>query len=91
MNATAVIDKQGIEGEVIKKTAPIALLMVIVVSVITLCWSLEYVWWQWIITILIGIAVIAALILGAIGFRKLKEKLKAKRKLAKSLDNEEEP
>lgn len=74
-NATAVIDKQGIEGDVIKKTAPIAILMVIMVSVITLCWASDYTAAQWIIGIVIGLAVIATLIFGAIGYNKLFKKV----------------
>jgi lactate permease len=59
-NAAAVIDKQGIEGEVIKQTAPIALLMVISVSVITLCWANEYSLLLWFAVI--GVAIAAVLL-----------------------------
>ncbi|MCE7743138.1 MAG: L-lactate permease [Candidatus Heimdallarchaeota archaeon] len=48
-NAAAVIDKVGIEGEVIKRSAPIALLMTLSVSAICLCWANSYAWWQWMI------------------------------------------
>ncbi|MFW9922659.1 MAG: L-lactate permease [Candidatus Thorarchaeota archaeon] len=63
-NATAVIDKQGIEGQVLKKTAPIAVLMVISVSIITLLWANEYVYWIWLVVIgsIIAIGTIAGMI-----------------------------
>ncbi|MHA1115903.1 MAG: L-lactate permease [Candidatus Heimdallarchaeaceae archaeon] len=48
-NAAAVIDEVGIEGEVIKKSAPIALLMTLSVATLSLCWANSYIWWKWII------------------------------------------
>ena len=63
-NAAAVIDQVGIEGEVVKKSAPIALLMTLSVSAVCLCWSNSYLWWQWLIVlsiytlIIIGIALL---------------------------------
>ena len=60
-NATAVIDKQGIEGEVIKKTSPIAILMVISVSIITLLWANEYPPLIWVLVI--GISIASAVLL----------------------------
>ena len=59
-NAAAVIDKVGIEGEVIRKTAPIAFLMTISVAAICLCWANNYLWWQW----LIVFGILGLLILG---------------------------
>jgi lactate permease len=75
-NATAVIDKQGIEGDVIKKTAPIALLMVVSVSLITLCWASHYPAWKWIVVFAIGIGAVAALLLSIAGFKKLRTRRK---------------
>ncbi len=49
-NAAAVIDKVGIEGEVIKKTAPIAILMTLSVAVICNSWANNYPWWLWILS-----------------------------------------
>ncbi|MHA1244929.1 MAG: L-lactate permease [Candidatus Heimdallarchaeota archaeon] len=77
-NATAVIDKQGIEGEVIKKTAPIALLMVVSVSVMTLCWASNYNAGEWFATIGIAIGALAILGLSIWGIRKIRERRKAK-------------
>ncbi|NHJ32575.1 MAG: L-lactate permease [Asgard group archaeon] len=85
-NATAVIDKQGIEGEVIKKTAPIALLMVVSVSLITLCWSNHYPAWKWAVVFAIGIGAIAILLLSIFGINELRNK---KKKQEKKLDKEE--
>lgn len=81
-NATAVIDKQGIEGQVIKKTAPIAILMVVSVSVITLCWASQYSAGLWVATIVIALAIIAIVILSYLGIKKLiiKRKLKKESK-----------
>ncbi|NHJ46305.1 MAG: L-lactate permease [Asgard group archaeon] len=84
-NATAVIDKQGIEGEVIKKTAPIALLMVVSVSVITLCWANEYVAWQWVIAIVVTLASLIVLFIGYTGAKKLVTKVKTKK--SRSVEN----
>ncbi|MCK5184519.1 MAG: L-lactate permease, partial [Candidatus Heimdallarchaeota archaeon] len=75
-NATAVIDKQGIEGEVIKKTAPIALLMVFSVSLITLCWSNNYPAWKWAVVFAIGIGAVAVLLLSIFGINKLRNRKK---------------
>ncbi len=70
-NAAAVIDKVGIEGEVIKKSAPIALLMTLSVSAICLCWANHYIWWKWIIVF--GIYTILLISIGLlIYFRKEK-------------------
>ncbi len=71
-NAAAVIDQVGIEGEVIKKAAPIALLMTLSVSAICLCWANSYVWWQWIIVMGIYVLIIALTAL-LIYFKKDKE------------------
>ncbi len=87
-NATAVIDKQGIEGEVIKKTAPIALLMVISVSVITLCWANEYSVGLWIAVIAIAIGSVATLILAYMGIMWLVRKRKSKIKKLEEIDND---
>ncbi|MHA1555376.1 MAG: L-lactate permease [Candidatus Heimdallarchaeota archaeon] len=73
-SATAVIDKQGLEGEVIKKTAPIALLMVTVVSVITLCWANEYSVGGWFAVIGIALGILALIVLAIFGFSKLRKK-----------------
>ena len=62
-NAAAVIDQIGIEGEVLKKTAPIAILMTLSVAAISLCWASSYVWWLWLIVL--GFYF---LIVGTIGF-----------------------
>jgi len=78
-NATAVIDKQGIEGEVIKKTAPIALLMVVSVSLITLCWANNYPAWKWVVVFAIGIGAVAVLLLSIFGINKLRNLKRRKR------------
>lgn len=85
-NATAVIDKQGIEGEVIKKTAPIALLMVVSVSLITLCWANHYPAWKWVVVFIIGISAVAVLLLSIFGINKL---INRKKEQAKVLETEE--
>jgi len=77
-NATAVIDKQGIEGEVIKKTAPIAILMVVSVSVITLCWASDYAIGGWFATIGIALGILAILALANWGIAKIRERRKEK-------------
>lgn len=86
-NATAVIDKQGIEGDVIKKTAPIALLMVTAVSVITLCWANGYSIGGWFAVIGIALGVLALIGLAIFGFSKL-SKNRALREV--KLEEEEE-
>ncbi len=86
-NATAVIDKQGIEGEVIKKTAPIALLMVVSVSLITLCWSNHYPAWKWIVVFAIGIGAIAIILLSILGITRLRNRKKNQKK---KIEQEEE-
>jgi hypothetical protein len=89
-NATAVIDKQGIEGQVIKKTAPIAILMVASVSVITLCWANQYSAGLWVAAIVITLAILAILFSSYIGIKKLIAKRKEKKETkAKSLEGEE--
>ncbi len=50
-NAAATIDEVGIEGEIIKRTAPLTLIICSAVSVICLCWANAYPWWGWAITI----------------------------------------
>ncbi len=60
-NAAAVIDQVGIEGEVIKKTAPIAILMTLSVAAICLCWANSYIWWKWLIVFGIYFAIIGSL------------------------------
>jgi len=89
-NATAVIDKQGIEGEVIKKTAPIAILMVVSVSVITLCWASDYAVGGWFATI--GIALGALMILGLCtwAITKIQERKKEKAIASKENNQQEE-
>ena len=89
-NATAVIDKQGIEGEVIKKTAPIAILMVISVSVITLCWASDYAVGGWFATI--GIALGALMILGLCtwAIAKIRERKKEKAVVSKENNQQED-
>ncbi|NHK32915.1 MAG: L-lactate permease [Asgard group archaeon] len=78
-NATAVIDKQGIEGQVIKKTAPIAILMVVSVSVITLCWANQYSAGLWVAVIVITLAILAIIFSSYIGIKKLIAKRKLKK------------
>ena len=48
-NAAATIDETGIEGEIIKKTAPITFLMCISVSLICFGWASRFSLWQWLI------------------------------------------
>ncbi|MBY9001362.1 MAG: L-lactate permease [Candidatus Heimdallarchaeota archaeon] len=60
-NAAAVIDQVGIEGEVIRKTAPIALLMTLSVAAICLCWANNYIWWKWIIVFSVFCLIVAAI------------------------------
>ncbi len=72
-NAAAVIDQVGIEGEVIKKTAPIAILMTLSVAAICLCWANSYIWWKWIIVFGIFLTVLVSLGL-FIYYRKEKQK-----------------
>ncbi|MCK5305255.1 MAG: hypothetical protein KAJ72_08390 [Candidatus Heimdallarchaeota archaeon] len=60
-NAAAVIDQVGIEGEVIKKTAPIAILMTLSVAAICLCWANSYIWWKWLIVFGIFLAILVSL------------------------------
>ena len=81
-NATAVIDKQGIEGDVIKKTAPIAVLMVIAVSVITLCWANNYGVGLWFAAIGIALASVTLIGLAIFGINKLRNKSKAEVEIA---------
>ncbi|MBD3192699.1 MAG: L-lactate permease [Candidatus Heimdallarchaeota archaeon] len=75
-NAAAVIDKSGIEGEVIKKTAPIALLMVVSVAAITLCWANNYSIALWFATFGIVIGTIFLLGLVFYVYRMIKRKQK---------------
>lgn len=49
-NAAATIDEMGIEGEIVKKTAPIAVLMCFSVSLIAFCWANSLKLWIWILT-----------------------------------------
>ena len=72
-NAAAVIDKVGIEGEIIRKTAPIAILMTLSVSAICLCWANNFVWWKWIIVFGIWCVLIISIIL-FLFFKKNKTK-----------------
>lgn len=72
-NAAAVIDEVGIEGEIIKKTAPIAILMTLSVSAICLCWANNYIWWKWIIVLSIWFILIIGVLL-LILFRRNKIK-----------------
>lgn len=46
-NAAATIDEMGIEGEVVKKTAPIALLMTLSVALLAWCWANSFNLWAW--------------------------------------------
>lgn len=89
-NATAVLDKQGIEGEVIKKTAPIAILMVISVSVITLCWASEYAIGGWFATIGIVLGILAILGLSSWGIAKIQARKKEKAKVVGKSEEQEE-
>ncbi len=57
-NAAAVIDKLGIEGEVIRKTAPIALLMTLSVSIMTYGWVNDYSIIEWLVMIFITIGIL---------------------------------
>ncbi len=57
-NAAAVIDEIGIEGDVIKKTAPISFLMTLSVAATCLCWANSYPWWGWLIVYLIYFSII---------------------------------
>lgn len=68
-NAAAVIDKVGIEGEVIRKTGPIALLMTLSVSAMCLCWANSFNWWQWMLVFTIYFIIIGTII-ALIYFRK---------------------
>lgn len=72
-NAAAVIDQVGIEGEVIKKTAPIAILMTLSVAAICLCWANSYIWWKWLIVFGMFLTVLVSLGL-FIYYRKEKQK-----------------
>ncbi|MEA2071788.1 MAG: L-lactate permease, partial [Asgard group archaeon] len=72
-NAAAVIDQQGIEGAVIKRTAPIALLMAVSVSLITLCWANEYSIGWWFAVFGIAIALLLLLFLAVFFCRKIPE------------------
>jgi lactate permease len=91
-NASAVIDKPGIEGEVIKKTALIAILMVVSVSIITLCWVNQYKFGLWVVTIILTMAVLAIIFLANIGTKqliryfKIRKNKSAKNKEVKSND-----
>jgi len=67
-NAAATIDQIGIEGEVLKKTAPIALLMTLSVAAICLSWASSYVWWMWLIVFAIYSIIIA--LIGVILYKK---------------------
>jgi lactate permease len=69
-NAAAVIDQVGIEGEVIKKSAPIAFLMTLSVSLVCLSWANSYNWWQWIIVFAIYFAIVSVIGLSIFFFRK---------------------
>ncbi|HUT80283.1 MAG TPA: L-lactate permease [Candidatus Bathyarchaeia archaeon] len=89
-NATAVIDKQGMEGEIIKKTAPIALLMVASVSIITLCWSQGYAAWQWVVAFIIGIAIITIIFLGFYGLSLLRKRRALKKEKIDIMKDEED-
>jgi len=71
-NAAAVIDKVGIEGEVIKKTTPIAIVMTLSVAAICLCWANSYIWWKWIIVF--GIFLSILVIIGIFMYHR-KEKV----------------
>ncbi|MHA1584740.1 MAG: L-lactate permease, partial [Promethearchaeota archaeon] len=77
-NAAATIDQVGIEGEVIKKAAPIALIMTLSVSAFCLSWAYHYPWWGWIL----AYGILGASIVG-IGFiwKFLKTKIKNKAKI----------
>ncbi len=89
-SATAVIDKQGMEGEVIKKAAPIALLMVASVSVITLCWASGYSVGGWFAAIGIALGILVLIGLAIFGFSKLRKKQSIKKiKLEKTEEEEE--
>lgn len=68
-NAAAVIDQIGIEGEVLRKTAPIAILMTLSVAAVSLCWASSYVWWLWLIVMCSYF-----LIMGITGFMLYKKK-----------------
>lgn len=87
-NAAAVIDKVGKEGEVIKKTAPIAILMTLSVAVICNSWSNNYPWWLWIlsfIALLIALGGIAGIyILFERRKKKKSEKVSKENKIQKS-------
>ncbi|MHA1828834.1 MAG: L-lactate permease [Candidatus Heimdallarchaeaceae archaeon] len=74
-NAAAVIDQVGIEGEVIKKTAPIAFLMTLSVAAICLSWANNYPWWGWLIVFTILFSILG--IVGVFIFLK-KDKTKGK-------------
>jgi len=74
-NAAAVIDQVGIEGEVIKKTAPIAFLMTLSVAAICLSWANNYPWWGWLIVFSILFSILG--IVGVFIFLK-KDKTKGK-------------
>ncbi|RLI61374.1 MAG: L-lactate permease [Promethearchaeia archaeon] len=60
-NAAATIDEVGIEGEVIKKAAPIALIMTSSVAVFCLSWANQYPWWLWIVSFAILIIILISL------------------------------
>ena len=76
-NAAAVIDKVGIEAEVIRKTAPNPLLMTLSVSAICLCWANNYIWWKWIIVF----GIFALMLTGILLFIYFKNGKKREKKL----------
>jgi len=88
-NATAVIDKQGIEGDVIRKTAPIALLMTLSVAVLTLCWVNHYAWYYWIAAFLAAICVFIILSLSAVALQRLRKRLQIRREKREEKDQED--
>ena len=73
-NAAAVIDKVGIEGDVIRKTAPIAILMTLSVAAVCLCWANNYIWWQWFIVFGIFIVIIGSILIPLFLSKKRLEK-----------------
>ncbi len=87
-NATAVIDKQGIEGDVIKKTSPIALLMTTSVAVLTLCWVNRYAWYYWIAAFAAEICLLLILYLLVMGVQKLLKKRTALKQTAQATAEE---
>lgn len=73
-NAAAVIDHVGIEGEVVRKTAPIALTMTYFVSLFCYAWANGFDFIGWIGTFAIGIALLGVVFVGMASIKRLLRK-----------------